>query len=212
MVASRSRASIARCKAATRCQEEKKKLEKKKKDEYDKTEKKGKIQMNKKRLGACWSEVLLTFFFYDPFFGHKLNKPLTRKVGGRWRTGRTSRDGHAAEIQSSPTTPNIGVVEGEVGVTSLRFWGGDWLTFYQYVAQRNNAITNNGVVDWPWMGRWSWVWISRQPWRKRLLKKTNFLISCQESEKYFWIPINWNHTCWWHVDPYIRSAPGVRVF
>ena len=56
---------------------------KKKKDEYDKTEKKGKIQMNKKRLGACWSEVLLTFFFYDPFFGHKLNKPLTRKVGGR---------------------------------------------------------------------------------------------------------------------------------
>ena len=76
-------AHLSRVARPLRAAEKRNKSSKKKKDEYDKTEKKGKIQMNKKRLGACWSEVLLTFFFYDPFFGHKLNKPLTRKVGGR---------------------------------------------------------------------------------------------------------------------------------
>ena len=71
------------------------------------------------------------------------------------------------------------------------------------VAQRTNAFTN-GVVGRT-MGPWSWVRISRPPW-KRFLKKSEFphvknLKNASGSPEI-------GTTCWWHVDPYIRSVPG----
>ena len=47
------------------------------------------------------------------------------------------------------------------------------------VVERTNALTN-GVVDRPWV-------VGRE------FDEEKRISSCQESEKYFWIPRNWNH-------------------
>ena len=148
---------------------------------------------------------------------------------GRWSWVRISRPlwkrflkkkeiPHAKNLKNTCGSPEIGTacwwhvdpyirsVPG--GDSVIRLSLGMRLVNLLPVAQRTNALTN-GIVDRT-MGHWSWGRISRPPWKKRFLKKSEFphvknLKNVSGSTEI-------GTTCWWHVDPYIWSVQGGECY
>ena len=77
--------------------------------------------------------------------------------------------------------PRIPLFKG--GESVIRLSLGRRLVKLLPVAQRTKAFTNKWRRRQT-MGRWSWVRISRPPWRKKtLFQEKKWITSCQESDK-----------------------------